>query len=363
MVAAVLAGLAAEDEPARSAPGPDGRRAPVTSSVGGPPSGPVQTAEVAIGADHGGYALKERIVADLRERGFAVHDCGTHSTDSVDYPDFAHAVARLVADGACRVGIVVDGAGIGSAWPPTRCPGVRAATCWDLSSARNSREHNHANVLTLGAGLIGEGLALRDRRGVARRRRGAASATPAGSTKITEIERALRWPGRPRRSYAMSTTTDAPRSRRSPARSLAALGSRRRAATCDGCGDVRGRCAAHCSDKVRGGRRRRRRADQLPGRRRQTSRATSRATSTTRCSSPTPPPPTSTSSATRRASIGFASVCVNPSGSAAAPSTCAGTTVRVASRGRLPVRRRRPPRSRRSRRAAPSATGPARSTW
>jgi len=121
---------------------------------------PGAPAEVAVGADHGGYRLKERIAADLRERGFEVHDCGTDSTESVDYPDFAHDVARLVADGGCRWGIIVDGAGIGSCMVANKVPGIRAATCWDVSSARNSREHNHANVLVLGAGLIGENLAL-----------------------------------------------------------------------------------------------------------------------------------------------------------------------------------------------------------
>jgi ribose 5-phosphate isomerase B len=122
--------------------------------------GQTVVAEVAIGADHGGYRLKERIAADLVERGYEIYDCGTDSTESVDYPDFAHAVARLVADGSCRVGIVVDGAGIGSCMVANKVPGVRAATCWDVSSARNSREHNHANVLALGAGLIGDNLAL-----------------------------------------------------------------------------------------------------------------------------------------------------------------------------------------------------------
>ena len=116
--------------------------------------------DVAIGADHGGFALKQRIAADLREHGFSVRDVGTHSTESVDYPDFAFAVAQLVADGSCRWGIVVDGAGIGSAIAANKVPGIRAATCWDISSARNSREHNHANVLALGAGLLGEALAL-----------------------------------------------------------------------------------------------------------------------------------------------------------------------------------------------------------
>jgi ribose 5-phosphate isomerase B len=115
---------------------------------------------VAIGADHGGYPLKERVGFYLREQGYQVNDCGTSSPESVDYPDFAHAVARLVADGTCSEGIIVDGAGIGSAMVANTVPRVRAALCYDVSSARNSREHNHANVLTLGAGLIGNALAL-----------------------------------------------------------------------------------------------------------------------------------------------------------------------------------------------------------
>ena len=114
---------------------------------------------VAIGADHGGFPLKERIAFKLREAGIDIVDVGTTSTDSVDYPDFAYAVATKVASGECRAGIVVDGAGIGSAMVANKVPGVRAALCYDLSSARNSREHNHANVLTLGAGLIGDSLA------------------------------------------------------------------------------------------------------------------------------------------------------------------------------------------------------------
>jgi len=116
-------------------------------------------AGLAIGADHGGFPLKERIAFKLKETGWEVSDCGTHSHESVDYPDFAHAVAEKVASGECRWGIVIDGAGIGSAIVANKVPGVRAATCYDISSARNSREHNHANVLCLGAGLIGEGLA------------------------------------------------------------------------------------------------------------------------------------------------------------------------------------------------------------
>lgn len=150
IVAAILAELALH--------GPD--RTPTPSSVADEQRSPDGSADVAVGADHGGYRLKELIAAELLERGLHVHDCGTDSTESVDYPDFAHAVARSVADGDCRVGIVVDGAGIGSCMAANKVPGVRAATCWDVSSARNSREHNHANVLVLGAGLIGERLAL-----------------------------------------------------------------------------------------------------------------------------------------------------------------------------------------------------------
>jgi len=139
------------DDAGRVPPLPE-REAP-TPAVGGPET-------IAVGADHGGFPLKERIAFRLKEAGHDVHDCGTDSTDAVDYPDYAHEVARLVADGTCGWGIIVDGAGIGSAMVANKVPGVRAALCYDLSSARNSREHNHANVLTLGAGLIGPNLAL-----------------------------------------------------------------------------------------------------------------------------------------------------------------------------------------------------------
>jgi len=114
---------------------------------------------VAIGADHGGYALKEALKEYLRELGNEVIDCGTSSTEAVDYPDFALAVAELVAQGRAWRGIVVDGAGIGSCMTANKVPGVRAALCYDQSTALNSREHNDANVLTLGAGLIGASLA------------------------------------------------------------------------------------------------------------------------------------------------------------------------------------------------------------
>lgn len=115
--------------------------------------------KIAIGADHGGYPLKERISFRLKEAGWKVVDCGTDSQEAVDYPEYALAVARRVADGECRWGIMIDGAGIGSSMVANKVSGVRAALCYDVSSARNSREHNHSNVLTLGAGLIGDALA------------------------------------------------------------------------------------------------------------------------------------------------------------------------------------------------------------
>jgi ribose 5-phosphate isomerase B len=135
--------------------------APPAPEASTEPSRPVGAAQgtIAIGADHGGFRLKERLGFRLRERGWQVIDCGTDSTDAADYPEFAHRVAATVASGEADWGIVVDGAGIGSSMVANKVPGVRAALCYDLSSAANSREHNHANVLTLGAGLVGEALA------------------------------------------------------------------------------------------------------------------------------------------------------------------------------------------------------------
>ena len=107
---------------------------------------------VAIAADHGGYELKERLKRFLQELGLQVRDFGTNSTDAVDYPDFAHAAARAVAAGHVDVGIVIDGAGIGSAMAANKVAGVRAAACYTVALARNSREHNGANLLTIGSG-------------------------------------------------------------------------------------------------------------------------------------------------------------------------------------------------------------------
>ncbi len=109
---------------------------------------------IAIGADHGGYEMKEALKRLLDELGYRYRDFGTFSTDAVDYPDYAHNVARAVASGACDLGIVIDGAGIGSCMTANKVPGVRAAMCYDEATARNSREHNYANVLTLGGRMI-----------------------------------------------------------------------------------------------------------------------------------------------------------------------------------------------------------------
>ncbi len=125
----------------------------------GPVAGSSAAQTVALGADHGGYAMKEDLKAFLGELGYRVIDCGTLSAEAVDYPDFAYAVARLVSEGRAGRGIVVDGAGIGSCMAANKVPGVRAAMCYDHATAANSREHNDANVLTLGGMLLGRNLA------------------------------------------------------------------------------------------------------------------------------------------------------------------------------------------------------------
>lgn len=188
---------------------------------------------IAIGADHGGYHLKQVLIAHLRERGYGIHDCGTHSPESVDYPDFAEAVARLVAGGICEWGIVVDGAGIGSCMAANKVPGIRAALCYDISTARNSREHNHANVLTLGAGLIGENLA--------RQIVDEWLATPFGPgrhqrrvEKIMEIERRYQID---REELINAVTREV----------LAALAGQ----SGNACLNCLGNCAAHCPNEVR----------------------------------------------------------------------------------------------------------------
>lgn len=114
---------------------------------------------VAIGADHGGFELKEALKPELAALGFDIMDVGTNNKEAVDYPDFAHEVAKLVGTGKAWRGIAIDGAGIGSCIVANKIPGVRAGMAYDYSSAVNGREHNDTNVLTLGAGLIGNALA------------------------------------------------------------------------------------------------------------------------------------------------------------------------------------------------------------
>jgi ribose 5-phosphate isomerase B len=142
-----------------------------TTKSARPPSPPAQTTassptpssstrQIAVGADHGGVALRDAIAARLKELGHTVTDHGTTGAAAVDYPDYAVAVARAVASGAASVGIMVDGAGIGSCMAANKVPGIRAAMCYDVTTAQNAREHNNANVLTLGGGLIGTRLAI-----------------------------------------------------------------------------------------------------------------------------------------------------------------------------------------------------------
>jgi ribose 5-phosphate isomerase B len=109
---------------------------------------------IALGADHGGFRLKETLKPVFRELGYEVHDVGVFEEKPVDYPDIAQQVAELVAEGKAGRGVIIDGAGIGSAMAANKVPGIRAALCYDRASARNSREHNDANVLTLGGRLL-----------------------------------------------------------------------------------------------------------------------------------------------------------------------------------------------------------------
>lgn len=123
----------------------------VASVEAGDPTG---SRVVAIGADHGGFDLKEELRGYLAQWGYEVLDLGTSSRESVDYPDLAEAVANAVARGDAWRGIVIDTAGIGSSIAANKVPGARAALCYDRATARNSREHNDANILSLGARLI-----------------------------------------------------------------------------------------------------------------------------------------------------------------------------------------------------------------
>jgi len=128
----------------------------VTGASVAPASGKSADRIVAISADHGGYELKEFLKGHLRDWGYLFLDLGTNGVEAVDYPDFAEAVGNAVARGDAWLGVVLDSAGIGSSIAANKVPGVRAALCYDRATARNSREHNDANVLTLGAKLISQ---------------------------------------------------------------------------------------------------------------------------------------------------------------------------------------------------------------
>jgi ribose 5-phosphate isomerase B len=159
IVERVLAQVMGQGKTQQSAP-----TVPVPAPVEGkaspqPESKPGGGKVVVIGADHGGFELKENLKTYITELGFDVRDVGAYNKNPVDYPDFAHEVARRVGKVNAWRGIMIDGAGIGSCIVANKVPGVRAGMAYDISSASNSREHNDTNVLTLGAGLIGVTLA------------------------------------------------------------------------------------------------------------------------------------------------------------------------------------------------------------
>ncbi len=116
--------------------------------------------KISIGCDHGALALKERIVTHLSRQGYEMMDFGTHTADSCDYPDFAAAAARAVADGQCERGIVLCTTGIGVSISANKIPGIRCALLSDTWTAKMTRLHNDTNMMALGAGVVGENLAL-----------------------------------------------------------------------------------------------------------------------------------------------------------------------------------------------------------
>ena len=116
---------------------------------------------IAIGSDHGGYALKQEIMAHLEKRGLEYKDFGCYSEKSCDYPEFGKAVAHAVADGECECGILICGTGIGISITANKVPGIRAALCTDCFMAEATRQHNDANILALGGRVVGPGLALK----------------------------------------------------------------------------------------------------------------------------------------------------------------------------------------------------------
>ena len=116
---------------------------------------------IAIGSDHGGFALKQAVMKHLDARGLAYKDFGTYSEASCDYPVYAKAVAQAIVSGECERGILICGTGIGISIAANKVPGIRAALCGDCFSAEATRQHNDANILCMGARVIGEGLALK----------------------------------------------------------------------------------------------------------------------------------------------------------------------------------------------------------
>ena len=115
--------------------------------------------KTAIGSDHGGFALKQQLMEHLKKEGYELVDFGCYTEQSCDYPDIAHALAKAVAAGECEKGILICGTGIGMCMAANKEPGIRAALCGDVYSAKLTREHNDANVLTMGARVVGPGLA------------------------------------------------------------------------------------------------------------------------------------------------------------------------------------------------------------
>ena len=116
---------------------------------------------LALGCDHGGYELMQEVKAHLEKRGFEFKDFGCYSNDSVDYPEYGKKVARAVADGECELGILICGTGIGISIAANKMEGIRAALCHDCFSAQATREHNDANILAMGARVVGGGLAIK----------------------------------------------------------------------------------------------------------------------------------------------------------------------------------------------------------
>ena len=116
---------------------------------------------IAIGSDHGGYALKQEIMAHLKQAGVEFQDYGTYTDESCDYPVYGKAVANAVASGECDRGIIICGTGIGISIAANKIRGIRAALCGDCFSAEATRLHNDANILAMGARVVGEGLALK----------------------------------------------------------------------------------------------------------------------------------------------------------------------------------------------------------